>query len=579
MSGEQIFPSGVKTNDGGVAGLDPQLLQRVDTGDWVTVETGVEYWAPNQHGNAFGKVVRQYFSGSSTGTGANLLSGGTVVDKLIGTGGYVKSTEGNGVGMAIGTNFSPSTLATIRHMDSNLEADYIQLSVGTAMDSLWDYYAYIDYTKETPPGTSPSSKVMPTIDPTVLQRVDDMTWEEVPQIVGTFNIISVADGGGGKILCTTSRPHGLSVGQTVKHSLSFTNIAYEGDFAVTDVDSPTTYKVTATYTATDEGAGSSSISVTSVAQDGSYIVCTTAYPHGLATGQLVFHYSDFTDSAYEGQFEVIVLTSTTYKVLATYTDDDSGTAKAIASAEYFSTEQHGGIYGKVIRRYAGLTRVATAAGITLFHEPNLNKIISFNGPVSDNSDATPLEAVAAGYYNSGVYGTVIMQRSDHNVELGVGSVLDEISDSFLVWVDYTLASEPTTRPTGQPFADPHSPMLKRADTGAWQVPVEGVEYIAKNQQGGLFGTIYTQVVKKITTQTASGIFLTISGSTVTGILGERLGYRRASNGEWYANTIGTSGLVFLLSTLSNNIVYYNNETLYFDRVYGEIDYSKTMPTE
>lgn len=79
-----------------------------------------------------------------------------------------------------------------------------------------------------------------------------------PSGVGVFfndetgTVSAVADGGGGEILCTAAG-HNLLDGDTVTHDVDFADVNYQGDFIVSEVIEGVSYKVVATFGATDTG--------------------------------------------------------------------------------------------------------------------------------------------------------------------------------------------------------------------------------------------------------------------------------------------------------------------------------------
>jgi hypothetical protein len=171
---QRIFTDGVETSDGGVAGLDPQLLKNIDTGVWETAQIGEEYFSPDQCGGRYGKIVRQYFADTITTEGEQTLVSESTWDKIISYGGY-KKTDSTGTVIAVAGGYNTDNFTAIQR---NGGTGDVIFHLGEVFDDVDDSYEiWVDYVLETEPTLSPSSRVMPTTDPTVLQRVDDMTWE------------------------------------------------------------------------------------------------------------------------------------------------------------------------------------------------------------------------------------------------------------------------------------------------------------------------------------------------------------------------------------------------------------------
>ena len=406
MSGEQIFPSGVKTNDGGVAGLDPQLLQKVSDGTWEESSTGTVYFSPDQHGGIYGVVVRQYWSGANAYTGIGGSGTGVAISNysaLAAYGGYIThGTDGE-----LGFPWHEGTAADDAYLD---DGTFVIGSNFTGAYKVW-----VDYVDSTVTD-KPSPKIMPTIDPTVLQRVDDMTFEGAPVLGGTTAITAFADGTGSVIV--TAAGHGLSDGLQVE------------------------------------------------------ITGTTNY---------------------NGRFVIFAATTDTFKIDDTWVSDDAtGTVTLSGSVEYFSPEQHGGSYGKIIRRYFYTKLPATGSPEVLIVDANIKKVLAGGGPLNDKDGAdfsTPL-----GHYSSAASwgGFYYEETTSSELRLYLGSALYAADDIHNVWVDYNQVTPPTTRPTGQPFADPNSGLLKRVDTGRYGIPSSGVEYYSDRQRLGKGVAVYCQ---------------------------------------------------------------------------------------
>lgn len=337
--GKMIFPDGVSTNEGGYSALDTMLLERVDTGVWELAQTGVQYFAPDQHGGLYGKVIRQYFTGTVTAT-YTTLSTSIVYSKILSSGGWVDDSA-SGFLRPFGT--TGTTFAYGR--DSVTDIAFSSDQTGDT------YYVWVDYTLTTPPSRSPSFRVMPTIDPTVLQRVDTLQWE-----------------------------------------------------------------------------------------------------------------------------------------------------KAQTGVQYFSPDQHGGIFGKVIRKFysgnpSGSATTTLEAGVS----STWSKLVDVGGNCVDTDTGSQTNPNS---YNA-TTSVVRLSIETTDLILRLGSAYYGTGDTYFVWADFTLITPPSTSPTGQPFADPFSGMLKRVDTGVWELAQNGVEYYSPDQSAsGIFSARIKR--KYIAAGTSSG---------------------------------------------------------------------------
>jgi len=153
----------IKTRDGSITGLTNEFLKRVDTGAYERPQAGVEYFSPDQNMGFGDKVIRKYFSASNGTT----LNGTTITgfSKLIGQGGRV-STSG-------------SIQQPFPWHDGTSSTFAFYISTGLVIGSSWtgECSIWIDYVLTVEPSTSPGALIQPITDPTVLQRVDDGTWE------------------------------------------------------------------------------------------------------------------------------------------------------------------------------------------------------------------------------------------------------------------------------------------------------------------------------------------------------------------------------------------------------------------
>jgi len=241
-------------------------------------------------------------------------------------------------------------------------------------------------TRREPTGLSGYGNVK--VDPTVLQRVDDMTFETVKY--SKYGAITVFANGTGKVI-VTSAGHGLSNGDKIEIGGT---TSYNGIWTIADVATDT-FTIPATWVANDATGGWVEYNLY-FSQDQSN-----------ADGKVI-----------KQRFEGTLAGTTTTLIVA-------GVDAPVLGGGYFQDGTQRMLIGGA---------VSTGGGGAFQVMSNVLSIRAF------------------GAWGSG--------------------------DAFDIWIDYTKVVDPTTSPTGQPFADPNSPLLKRVDTGAWVVPVtnDGIEY-------------------------------------------------------------------------------------------------------
>lgn len=129
---------------------------------------------------------------------------------------------------------------------------------------------------------------------------------------------------------------------------------------------------------------------------------------------------------------------------------------------YFSPKQHGGYFGKIERVYYSNPShndvLATGASKLIAGEIRGRNVV--NGV--DSRFATSVFSEF-----DGIDTYVGLAVGDPNGDLVLKTTATSV---YSVWVDYVKTTPPTLSPTGQPFADPSSPLLKRADNGRWELP-------------------------------------------------------------------------------------------------------------
>lgn len=169
----------VKTNQGSIAGLHGEFLQRIDTGEFEPAQEGIEYFSPEQQGGIYGKIVRQYFSGTTTTETQQILSSSDISFPM-GSEGYVEfGTERLPFGYI--TSSGNYNISKARSTTAGL-----YFVVGPSLTSN-NYSCWVDYVKISSISTSPGSLIQNIIDPTVLQRVDTGVWETAQEGVEYFS--------------------------------------------------------------------------------------------------------------------------------------------------------------------------------------------------------------------------------------------------------------------------------------------------------------------------------------------------------------------------------------------------------
>lgn len=221
---------------------------------------------------------------------------------------------------------------------------------------------------------------------------------------------------------------------------------------------------------------------------------------------------------------------------------------AQTGVEYFSPNQRGGIYGKILIRFFSGTTEASA-DTTVLSSCGWNGIYSYGGYVDNTTAKLELKS----YLSTGGFGGLRIESDA--VVLRVGTAF--YSYSYFLHAEYTKTSPPSLSPTGQPFADPSSPMLKRVDTGVYETPQAEVEYYSKNQYLGtdvkcmLFdlgsGGVTTEADTAFPTQPAS---TPTAICLVEGYLKHSSGYTVSTQG------LSNSGWAVLFKVVSGATQYY-----------------------
>ncbi len=410
--GKTYFPEGahidgeltadfIKTKDGNLQAVNSTTLQRVDTSVYETVLEGVEYFSPDQQGGSYGKIIRQYYAGVSATSTLNAVTISGLAHQIT-SGGYVTSGTPEEYPFPWGDPYANDLARVVNDT----------FTIGTSWTG--PYSVWVDYTKTTAPTTGISSQIQPTLDPTVLQRVDNLQWEHVD--IGRVGTITHTQDNGGAVEVVCSMPHTLTTGQQVQT----TGIAVAG-IAVITVTGSTTFVLNGTSS-------------------------------GGPTG--------------------------------------GGTYESISSSLYFSAEQNGNYLGSIVRQYWHKPSNVNWGANEVQHDlrTGVSKVLESGGYVL-NAGTNGNEI---GSYFSGVYFTHILVDDAP----GAGTLryhyanYGDAGDIVWLWADFVLQTPPTTKPTGQPFADPSSPLLKRADTGVWELPTVGVEYKARDQSQGMGAEVY-----------------------------------------------------------------------------------------
>jgi len=156
--------------------------------------------------------------------------------------------------------------------------------------------------------------------------------------------------------------------------------------------------------------------------------------------------------------------------------DDMTWETAVDDVRYFSPDQQGGIYGKIFRKYFTFGPLVNGGNIIAndadFITATCRILGSGGGGFADNDVSYSL-----GYNTSGGTLTSVSGGADDDFFVYVGGSPGTGGECILKgWVDYTISVAISTRPTGQPFADPSSGLLKNVSTGKWEIPVNETEY-------------------------------------------------------------------------------------------------------
>jgi hypothetical protein len=151
--------------------------------------------------------------------------------------------------------------------------------------------------------------------------------------------------------------------------------------------------------------------------------------------------------------------------------DDNTLETAQEEVEYFSPDQQGGVWGKVVRQYFSGTTSATTVTVANT-SAGVSHSIKSGGYIELGSERLPL-----GYFTaSGNYDISQIRSASGGLYFVVGSSLT--SHNYVVWVDYIKTTEPTTSPTNLLLNNPY---LQRVDTGLWEIPQDNVEYYSPRQ--------------------------------------------------------------------------------------------------
>lgn len=122
-------------------------MKRVDNNVFETAQTGVEYFAPVQHGGIFGGTIfRRYYAipdAAGTGDTKNIAMGFTLTGRIVDLRGVALRQNGN--------DWQPLPFVDFGSATDNLELvcipPNIQMHAGSGQDWLAGGFLWLDYTK------------------------------------------------------------------------------------------------------------------------------------------------------------------------------------------------------------------------------------------------------------------------------------------------------------------------------------------------------------------------------------------------------------------------------------------------
>jgi len=501
--------------------IDPTVLQRVDNNMWETAVEGVEYFSPDQQGGIYGKIIRRFRSGDASGSSVTLDTIDSISKFLSCGGEIVNDVEGH---VPINFYSVPDSKTYMRYDEGT---NIVRLIIGADYYGTSNYFnTWFDYTLVTPPANSPTGQPVDMLmaeivknstvasDPISLQRVDTGTWETAQDEVDYFS----PDQRGGRD------------GKVIRRYIPAGSInAYA---IASGVDRVLNQKIDA-YNSSNDGYSNPGFA-------GSDTVKARLYE---ITHELVVLING-TWTIKGGYAEYSLLTpptrSPSSKVMPTIDPtvlqrvDDMTWETATAGVQYFSPDQHGGIHGKVVRKYYSGTGEATEIVILEADFALTKDAVGSGGVLISDTGTDNSRVLLNSYISDTVRGNIYVQGSSDDLVLIRGVAHQQSGDGWEVWADYTLQTPPTTRPTGQPFADPSSPLLKRVDTGAWELPTTGHEYVSPDQTDG-----NGSLVKREFFADANGISGTIK-TGVTEFIGNKL-WVNTANGLPTDSVVVTTG--------------------------------------
>jgi len=122
---------------------------------------------------------------------------------------------------------------------------------------------------------------------------------------------------------------------------------------------------------------------------------------------------------------------------------DGARVAATTGVELFSPDQHGGIYGKVIRKYYS----GAPDGPTTILEDDVLGVWQYflgrGGPVKNLGDGA--QVVTDSYFSAASVSRVSLVFASPKLQLAlqVGDAFDDLDDTYLVYADFTLVTPPS----------------------------------------------------------------------------------------------------------------------------------------
>lgn len=437
---------------------DARTLQRTDGAGWEYAEAEVDYFSPDQQGGIYGKIIRRFYEGTGVVGTVTLSSDASNVEHLVSQGGALIDSAGNQVAV-------PSKGAGVSDSHGRIvkTSGTLTLERGTSYDEADDVYiVWVDVALVDEPATVPEFKALSNTD-----RKNDVAID--PSVVQNATTKQFQMAEEGTEFFSPDQSKGL--GNTVYRQF-FSESAFgvvdaslisgiTGATDLTVVDSEIRYLDTGRwYKVHSENLAGADAIISNFGQDTINLLVGTLYQTQLAGFVDYIKTSDGTDTEKPSKTSL-----STVDPMVLQRVDDMTFETAVDGVEYFAPDQHGNVYGKVVRQYF------------------TNKVNGDTFGTATKVVSVGTESVASGdrYFNENPYvqSTVRLIGTSGSGTLTMTLTADS---NISGWVDYIPITAPTTRPTGQPFADPSSGLLKRVDNGKYELSQVEVEYIAAGSE-------------------------------------------------------------------------------------------------